>query len=81
LTIKVSDPQFQTQNMFIWPYSDFYRDFYELKLIGIPDNSLKGWQIFLIVLGSVLFSALISFGIYKGFMKWKLLKKKSYLLE
>lgn len=25
LTIVIKDPNFYTQNMFIWPYSDFYR--------------------------------------------------------
>lgn len=50
-------------------------------MIGDPDRSLTGWQIFFIVFGSILaLVAMFFFGRYL-LAKWKLYRKKTYLLE
>lgn len=73
LTIIIKDPDFYTQNMFLWPYSDFYRYMFEFRINGLIDNSLQGWQIALIVIGSIL--GAIGFGV-AGWLLYKKLKVK-----
>ena len=59
--------------MFLWPYSDFYRYMFEFRINGLIDNSLQGWQIALIVIGSIL--GAIGFGV-AGWLLYKKLKVK-----
>jgi hypothetical protein len=37
LSIVVKDPLYKTQNMYLWPYSDFHKLMFELRIIGESD--------------------------------------------
>ena len=81
LTIRVKDEGFFTQNMFLWAYSDFHRFMFELKILGLEDHSLKGWQVALIVIGALLLAAgvgVLGWWLYK---KLKQRMKKTLLVE
>lgn len=81
LTIYVKDPSYGPQNLYLWPYSDFTKLLVTLQMNGLPDNSLTGWQIFLIVVGSIAVAVGLYFGGRWVFKKWMISRKKTYLLE
>lgn len=81
LTIIIKDPDYYTQNLFLWPYSDFYRYMFEFKINGLVDSSLKGWQIALIVIGSLLGGAVLAVAVWFSFKKLKVKWKQTILVE
>lgn len=81
MSIVVHDKLYKTQNLYLWPYSDFYKLMFEMRVIGEPDHSLKWWEIMLIVVGALLAAVGLFFGSHWIYKKWKLSRKKTYLLE